>query len=94
MGLFKRIMRKLVPDIQVVVKSIDLQARLEVDLDQGNKCMCRFLFLERPHLLEWDLKISLTKAEIPLLGEDRLDAIVTKNELERIGKDKPIRVKY
>lgn len=90
-GIVKRMMRKLVPDILIEINSIDLHARLEVELDMRKKTVV-FFFLDRPDV-EWDLEFSLTKAHIPLVGEDSLDTILT-SVLAGIDRDHPIRIKF
>jgi len=88
-GFFKRAARKLVPDVRVEVKSVDLHARLEVMLDMNNNNV-EFFFLERPRV-QWDLEVSV--ARIPLIGEDTLDTVLT-NVLASLDRDQPIRVKF
>lgn len=88
-GFFKRAARRLVPDVLIEIKSVDLHARLEVLLDlHTNKV--EFFFLERPHV-KWDLEFSV--ARIPLMGEDTLDTVLT-NILVSLNRDRPIRVKF
>lgn len=90
-SFFKKAVRRLVPDIQIDVKSIDLHARLEVELDMHEKKVA-FFFLERPHV-QWDLEFTLTKAGIPFLGEDKLDTLLT-NILANINQKRPICVNF
>lgn len=90
-GIVKRLMRKLVPDILIEINSIDLHARLDVELDMRKKTV-EFFFLDRPEV-DWDLEFSLTKAHIPLVGEDSLDTILT-SVLAGIDRDHPIRIKF
>jgi hypothetical protein len=94
-GVFKRLMRRLVPDIFVEVKSVDLEAQIEVELDlRGGPAenTLEFFFVGRPRV-EWDLEFSLTKLEIPLVGEDSLDTILTR-AMEGMDRDNPVRVKF
>ena len=92
-GVWKRLMRTLVPDIFVEVISVDLVARLEVELDMRTNTVVFFFVDEpKPHV-KWNLEFSLTKAQIPLIGENSLDSLLT-HALQGIDKDNPIQVSF
>mmetsp|Transcript_42244 Transcript_42244/g.61921 ORF Transcript_42244/g.61921 Transcript_42244/m.61921 type:complete len:240 (-) Transcript_42244:60-779(-) len=90
-GVLKRLIRALVPDIGLQIKSIYLRARLEVEIDMRKKRL-EFFFVKTP-IVEWDLEFSLTKAHIPMVGENSLDTVLT-NILGGIDKDHPINIKF
>ena len=87
----KRWLRRLVPDIFVKIISVDLHAHMEVELDMNRKRIA-FFFVERPRV-EWNLEFSLTKAQLPMVGENTLDSILTQ-ALGMIDRENPIRVVF
>lgn len=88
-SLWKRAARRLVPDVILQVKSINLFATLHVLLDMHTSTV-EFYFFARPKV-DWDLEIIVSN--IPLFGEDKLDTILT-SVLANFDDENPIRVKF